>query len=192
MAGNPSVAASVDAAGGGPADSDSDTVTGLHTTSRKLLSTSLDVPPLERHGKPWKPKPGHGRTDSDETVVVIAANTAQDDVSWAAQQPYDYVVMNKGLPEGTPNNLVVNAGGDAASYTQFIIEHYDQLPARIIFVHGHKASWHNLVQCTLALLVMMLMVMMLMVILLLLLLLTMMMMLIWRNHCTALWQVLAE
>lgn len=35
-----------------------------------------------------------------------------------------------------------NWGREASSYLQFIIEHYDDLPPRMIFVHGHNSSWH--------------------------------------------------
>ena len=75
------------------------------------------------------------------TVLVIAANT--EPLEWLAEQPYPYVVMTKGKPEGTPNNLVRNFGREPASYLQFITEHYDDLPPRMIFAHGHNSSWHT-------------------------------------------------
>lgn len=74
------------------------------------------------------------------TILVVAAH--DEPLDWLSLQPYQPIVMVKGRPEGTPNNLVKNYGREAASYLQFIIEHYDNLPPRMIFVHGHNSSWH--------------------------------------------------
>lgn len=90
----------------------------------------------------WQPDPSVSVPDND-TVVVIARNRRKDTLHWLNAQPYRYVVMEKGLPEGTPNSLPTWRGGDAASYMQFILEHWDHLPARMLFMHGHSDSWHN-------------------------------------------------
>lgn len=74
------------------------------------------------------------------TVLVIAAHN--EDVEWVQNQPFQPVIMVKGRPAGTPNNLETNWGREASSYLHFIVEHYDDLPPRMIFVHGHNESWH--------------------------------------------------
>ena len=75
--------------------------------------------------------------------MVLAANLWKDtDFTWLSLQPYDFVIMTKTLPEGTPNNLVHNVGHDAGSYLQFILEHWDHLPERMLFSHGHRRDWH--------------------------------------------------
>lgn len=74
------------------------------------------------------------------TVLVVAAHN--EGLDWLEFQPFKPVVMVKGRPAGTPNNLPVNWGREPSSYLQFIIEHYDDLPPRMIFVHGHNVSWH--------------------------------------------------
>lgn len=91
----------------------------------------------------WKPNIASNAPQDNETVLIIARNRQSDAVHWLNEQPYRYVIMEKGLPAGTPNNLPENKGGDAASYMQFILEHWDRLPARMLFMHGHRHSWHN-------------------------------------------------
>lgn len=86
---------------------------------------------------PWQPSP------DNETVLIIARNRLKESMHWLNEQPYRYVVMEKGLPEGTPNNLPLNRGLDSASYLQFILEHWTHLPARMIFLHGHRESEHS-------------------------------------------------
>lgn len=89
----------------------------------------------------WQPVPSSSHPNPDnETVLVIARNRLKDSLHWLNEQPYRYVVMEKGLPEGTPNNLPLNRGLDSASYVQFILEHWERLPARMIFLHGHVQS----------------------------------------------------
>ena len=90
--------------------------------------------------QPWEPdltnQPSHG------DVVVVVAVGLSDDMYWVNLQPHDYALMTKGRPEGGIHNLPINAGREAASYLQFILLHWDHLPERMIFMHGHWASWH--------------------------------------------------
>jgi hypothetical protein len=62
---------------------------------------------------------------------------------WLQKQPFPYVIMTKGKPAGTPHNTPLQQGREAISYLQFIIDYYDTLPPRMIFVHGHQSSWHQ-------------------------------------------------
>ena len=82
----------------------------------------------------------------DDLVLVLAGSVKDADYSWLDLQPYDYVLMMKELPQGTANNLLRNSGQDVASYAQFILEHYDHLPERMVFTHGHRLSWHTYVR----------------------------------------------
>lgn len=34
-----------------------------------------------------------------------------------------------------------NVGREAPAYLSWIIEHYDNLPDRTVFIHGHRTSW---------------------------------------------------
>jgi hypothetical protein len=39
-------------------------------------------------------------------------------------------------------NIVPNHGAEAMMYLTAIIDHYDDLPDFMVFMHGHRASWH--------------------------------------------------
>ena len=93
--------------------------------------------------QPWEPDLAH-QPSMDDLVVVVAANPrGTDDLSWLKQQPYDYAIMTKGDPAGGIHNLKETWGLDASSYFQFILTHWDHLPERIAFLHGHRHSWHS-------------------------------------------------
>ena len=105
-------------------------------------STSRGPRPSNRPAQPWVPDLQHQPSYGD-LVVILATTPGRDvDFSWLSEQPYDYVIMTKAQPAGTPNNLPENRGYDAPSYMQFIVEHYDHLPERMVFAHGHRAGWH--------------------------------------------------
>lgn len=36
-----------------------------------------------------------------------------------------------------------NQGQEAMAYTTFLIDHYDNLPDYMVFVHGHQKAWHQ-------------------------------------------------
>ena len=42
-----------------------------------------------------------------------------------------------------PLHIVPNKGGDAMAYLTAIISHYDDLPELMLFMHGHRKSWHT-------------------------------------------------
>ena len=101
--------------------------------------------------QPWVPdlenrNNGASGSSGDLVVVIATHPKAQEDLSWLKLQPYDYVLMTKMAgPQGDNgiHNLNVNYGGDASSYLQFILAHWDHLPERIAFMHGHWYSWHT-------------------------------------------------
>ncbi len=39
--------------------------------------------------------------------------------------------------------IVNNKGKEAIGYLTFIYQYYNSLPKHVIFIHGHKNSWHN-------------------------------------------------
>jgi len=79
---------------------------------------------------------------SNDTVLIVVAMSSTSGLNWLQQQPFPFVVMTKGAPAGTPNNLEINRGREVPSYAQFIVEHYDNLPKKMVFAHGHETSWH--------------------------------------------------
>ncbi len=97
-----------------------------------------------RHaGTSWKPS----AADVNKTVLVLAH--FREDLEWLyTRQPYDFFVISKCCPAlgDTPHTLSINRGTEASVYFKFIVEHYDQLPARLIFLHAHETSHHSLVR----------------------------------------------
>lgn len=98
-------------------------------------STLRTYPRAEKHL-------AHADWKADEAVLVIAHNLAnpEESVAWVRSQPYPYIIMQQGQrgPNRVAkaerlNSLRSDHGGAAASYLQFILEHYDNLPAVMIF-----------------------------------------------------------
>lgn len=111
----------------------SDTV---QTPSQQLLPAPSAAPVAVSSS--W----GDERDPVASTVLVVAAHT--EGLDWLQQQPFRPVVITKSGPPG-PYNLNDNKGNEVTSYLHFIIKHYDDLPPRMVFVHGHNGSWHMLV-----------------------------------------------
>jgi hypothetical protein len=47
---------------------------------------------------------------SNDTVLIVVAMSSTSGLNWLQQQPFPFVVMTKGAPAGTPNNLEINRG----------------------------------------------------------------------------------
>lgn len=55
---------------------------------------------------------------------------------------YEYDV-NKPNNENPKVRFPMSKGHEAMVYLSFIIDHYDDLPWSVIFVHGHREAWHQ-------------------------------------------------
>ena len=53
--------------------------------------------------------------------------------------PYPYASPQSHLP----NRIPKNKGQEAMTYLTFIIDHYDDLPDTMFFIHGHDEAWHQ-------------------------------------------------
>jgi hypothetical protein len=97
-----------------------------------FVAGTVDVPLTSR----WAPS-----SDVTGGTVLVVASFGEDS-SWVEQQPFPYVIVTKGLPEGTPNNVPFNKAQEADGYLAFILQNYDDLPPRMIFCHNHNKAWH--------------------------------------------------
>lgn len=73
---------------------------------------------------------------ADSVLVVVARDLAKPEqsVAWLKEQRYGYVIMKSGgASRHHKNHLSLSHGGPAASFMQFIVENYDNLPAVMIF-----------------------------------------------------------
>ncbi|KLJ06534.1 hypothetical protein EMPG_10077 [Blastomyces silverae] len=105
-------------------------------------ASKQEVPPLEYlpDFSPGVPKP----PGSHYSRALIIPRLQKVDVSWISSQVRDvqqfvYVVDDPSAPLHPP----VNKGNEAMVYLTFLIDHYDNLPDIMIFMHSHSNSWHN-------------------------------------------------
>ena len=75
--------------------------------------------------------------------TIVAARTQGEDASWLELELLGwetaiYVADNTTAPLHTPKNK----GHEGMAYLTYIIDHYDNLPDVIAFVHSHQFAWH--------------------------------------------------
>ncbi|KAF7713984.1 Uncharacterized protein PECH_006158 [Penicillium ucsense] len=75
---------------------------------------------------------------------MVVASMKGDDTSWLAEYFYDwsrkiYVVNDK----TAPLTVAVNKGRESMVYLTYIIDHYENLPELILFIHSKRYQWHN-------------------------------------------------
>ncbi|OCK74073.1 hypothetical protein K432DRAFT_398387 [Lepidopterella palustris CBS 459.81] len=78
--------------------------------------------------------------------AIIAASMHTTNTTWMHKLSdswtlYPYVADNPFPPPEL--EIPRNKGHEAMVYLTFIINHWDALPPRMIFVHGHRTSWHQ-------------------------------------------------
>lgn len=92
--------------------------------------------------------------------VVVMARTPKDDIRWVHQELQDWQSVIYDIDIDTPhkqstldplidNNLrtLRNKGNEANAYLAYIVQHYNNLPSTMAFIHPHKngypAAWHT-------------------------------------------------
>ncbi|MCJ1438568.1 hypothetical protein MMC27_007958 [Xylographa pallens] len=78
------------------------------------------------------------------TRVLVVPHTSKDSITWIDDRLLDvslalYVVDDLTAPLHPPKNK----GHEVMVYLTYIIDHYEQLPEIIIFMHAHRHAWHN-------------------------------------------------
>ena len=77
----------------------------------------------------------------------IVSSHWNEDVNWLTSMGVPYSICDKaGNPKyaGTGDcDVPANKGRECSAYLQWIVSHYDNLPDRIAFIHGHEAAWHQ-------------------------------------------------
>ena len=79
-------------------------------------------------------------------TVDLALALFHEDTSWAHRllpRHWTPVLLSRD-DAANPNNVLPNLAYEALAYTRYIIRHYDCLPDRVIFLHGHNPSNHFL------------------------------------------------
>lgn len=80
------------------------------------------------------------RYDPTERMIIVAR--FREDISWITEWLGDiplkvYVAKNDGATHSTHG-----AGKEANAYIQFIVDHYENLPKVMLFMHAHECAWH--------------------------------------------------
>ncbi|KAJ5640160.1 uncharacterized protein N7484_008022 [Penicillium longicatenatum] len=100
--------------------------------SKKLLGLTYQTTPIE--------VPNAG--------VIVMGKLREENTAWVSAEVaewrnYIYTVDDTNAPVHTPKNK----GREALPYLQYIVDHYDDLPPMIIFLHSHRdgwpAAWHT-------------------------------------------------
>ena len=83
----------------------------------------------------------------DAAAIAVVSHYSYN-TSWVEEQPFCYEVMERvhGAGEARPQHpqVSINKAQEAVAYLRYIIDHYDELPRRVIFLHDHRTAWHQL------------------------------------------------
>ncbi|PLB44894.1 hypothetical protein P170DRAFT_440099 [Aspergillus steynii IBT 23096] len=74
--------------------------------------------------------------------VIVMAKLAAEDTSWVSNElaewrNFIYTVDDPNAARHTPKNK----GRESLAYLEYIVDHYNDLPATIVFLHSHKDGW---------------------------------------------------
>ena len=81
---------------------------------------------------------------SNYSRVLVVPRMLEEDVEWLSVELPDvptaiYVADDPKAPLHPPKNK----GHEVMIYLTYIIDHYDDLPDVMVFMHSHRWSWHN-------------------------------------------------
>lgn len=91
--------------------------------------------------------PGAGTRSLLPTLpVALVLCRYDEDVSWLSAQPFPAVVYEKAVraaPDPTTHHVRANAASEASAFLQFVVDYYDALPERAVFLHSHRYAYHQ-------------------------------------------------
>lgn len=92
------------------------------------------------HFRPGTPK----SSGSNHTRVMVIPRMKEEDITWISDELPDidlavYVANDPTAPLHPPKNK----GHEVIIYLTYIIDHYDDLPDVIVFMHAHRWTHHN-------------------------------------------------
>lgn len=98
---------------------------------------------------PLKPKYATGKTKAASepyTRMLVMGRLKDDDISWVDKELPGLNTSIYVVDDDDPNaqlRIPKNKGHEAMVYLTYIIDHFDQLPDTVLFMHPHKGTWHN-------------------------------------------------
>ncbi|KAL9110011.1 MAG: hypothetical protein Q9227_005350 [Pyrenula ochraceoflavens] len=111
------------------------TVAAKETATRK----GVDLGPLPTYAPGTTKPPG-----SNYSRTLVIAKTKEEDTNWLDELLPDvdkatYIADDITAPLHPPTNK----GHEVMIYLSYIVDHYDNLPDIMIFMHAHRWTWHN-------------------------------------------------
>ena len=85
------------------------------------------------------------------SIVIVTAHY-KEDLRWLCRSPYPVYLCDKVSADPIDPDVkahficeepIPNLGCEASSYLHYIINHYNDLPAYMAFIHGHEHAWHQ-------------------------------------------------
>ncbi|KAH7150210.1 hypothetical protein B0J13DRAFT_620533 [Dactylonectria estremocensis] len=79
-------------------------------------------------------------------TLIIAAVSSDDSLKLKAESGLrtgDSQLIYVADKPSSHNSLPQNKGNEAMTYLSYMIDHYDELPEVMVFMHGHRTAWHN-------------------------------------------------
>ncbi|KAF1815527.1 hypothetical protein P152DRAFT_464357 [Eremomyces bilateralis CBS 781.70] len=91
-----------------------------------------------------QPAPDREALGQPDSMVLVIPRLKKENTTWLDDLPHPvstaiYVADDLSAPLHPPKNK----GNEAMIYLTYIIDHYDTLPAVILFLHNHRTAWHN-------------------------------------------------
>ncbi|KAJ5378109.1 uncharacterized protein N7496_005518 [Penicillium cataractarum] len=107
-------------------------------------------PAQDVRGRKWGAGTGNSAVLTFQTTpieipnegIIVMGKLREEDTAWVSAElaewrNFVYTVDDTSAPAHTPKNK----GREALPYLQYIVDHYDDLPAIIIFLHSHRDGW---------------------------------------------------
>jgi hypothetical protein len=79
--------------------------------------------------------------DIRENLVIVSSHY-KEDLAWLENSKWPVVIYSKN-PESPHFRGQENVGNETTAYLLYIIQHYDNLPNYVAFIHGHEESYHQ-------------------------------------------------
>ncbi|KAF2477900.1 uncharacterized protein BDR25DRAFT_275425 [Lindgomyces ingoldianus] len=81
---------------------------------------------------------------SNYTIALVVPKTEKEDLAWMQREiPEIQLVVYEVDKPNAVNKVPKNKGREAMVYLTYIIDHYDDLPDTVLFMHAHRHAWHN-------------------------------------------------
>lgn len=124
----------------------------LHKTTWRDLSQNFGMGDYYTHAperpstpqiefRPGTPKP----PGSNYTKGLVVPRVKDEDVGWMdeALPPEIHRAIYVADDPTAPLHPPKNKGHEVMIYLTYLIDHYDDLPDIVVFMHAHRFSWHN-------------------------------------------------